>query len=176
MISSDADSRPSTACVLKHPFFWSPEKQLLFFQVLDHFYSTPRVGSASLMLSFVVSFLLVFLLPERTSVTAQRRSQRRVPSWSGWRRQEEQQSELTGGCTSLSPYRQVQWHPEVFITPPALLVTTRKLLCVFVGGVWGDQHYKACNSKVRENIYILYSFPLFLLQRCKSFEEYLYQV
>ncbi|XP_015232817.1 PREDICTED: serine/threonine-protein kinase/endoribonuclease IRE1-like [Cyprinodon variegatus] len=32
MISSDADSRPSTACVLKHPFFWSPEKQLLFFQ------------------------------------------------------------------------------------------------------------------------------------------------
>ncbi|XP_047222223.1 serine/threonine-protein kinase/endoribonuclease IRE1 isoform X1 [Girardinichthys multiradiatus] len=32
MISADADSRPSTACVLKHPFFWSPEKQLLFFQ------------------------------------------------------------------------------------------------------------------------------------------------
>uniref|UniRef100_A0A3B3UNZ0 non-specific serine/threonine protein kinase n=1 Tax=Poecilia latipinna TaxID=48699 RepID=A0A3B3UNZ0_9TELE len=32
MISADAESRPSTACVLKHPFFWSPEKQLLFFQ------------------------------------------------------------------------------------------------------------------------------------------------
>ncbi|KAM9314141.1 serine/threonine-protein kinase/endoribonuclease IRE1 [Pholidichthys leucotaenia] len=32
MISAEADSRPSTACVLKHPFFWSPEKQLLFFQ------------------------------------------------------------------------------------------------------------------------------------------------
>ncbi|KAM3622873.1 uncharacterized protein V6R79_004194 [Siganus canaliculatus] len=32
MISSEAESRPSTACVLKHPFFWSPEKQLLFFQ------------------------------------------------------------------------------------------------------------------------------------------------
>ncbi|MEQ2233943.1 hypothetical protein ILYODFUR_026906, partial [Ilyodon furcidens] len=32
MINADADSRPSTACVLKHPFFWSPEKQLLFFQ------------------------------------------------------------------------------------------------------------------------------------------------
>ncbi|XP_037546235.1 serine/threonine-protein kinase/endoribonuclease IRE1 [Nematolebias whitei] len=32
MISADAKSRPSTACVLKHPFFWSPEKQLLFFQ------------------------------------------------------------------------------------------------------------------------------------------------
>lgn len=33
MISAEAEARPSTACVLKHPFFWSPEKQLLFFQV-----------------------------------------------------------------------------------------------------------------------------------------------
>lgn len=33
MISPEAECRPSTACVLKHPFFWSPEKQLLFFQV-----------------------------------------------------------------------------------------------------------------------------------------------
>lgn len=33
MISAKAEDRPSTACVLKHPFFWSPEKQLLFFQV-----------------------------------------------------------------------------------------------------------------------------------------------
>ncbi|KAM9857448.1 serine/threonine-protein kinase/endoribonuclease IRE1 [Aulostomus maculatus] len=32
MISTEAESRPSTACVLKHPFFWSPEKHLLFFQ------------------------------------------------------------------------------------------------------------------------------------------------
>uniref|UniRef100_A0A671UH54 Serine/threonine-protein kinase/endoribonuclease IRE1 n=1 Tax=Sparus aurata TaxID=8175 RepID=A0A671UH54_SPAAU len=32
MISTEPESRPSTACVLKHPFFWSPEKQLLFFQ------------------------------------------------------------------------------------------------------------------------------------------------
>ncbi|XP_029013288.1 serine/threonine-protein kinase/endoribonuclease IRE1 [Betta splendens] len=32
MVSAEAESRPSTACVLKHPFFWSPEKQLLFFQ------------------------------------------------------------------------------------------------------------------------------------------------
>lgn len=32
MVSADPESRPSTACVLKHPFFWSPEKQLLFFQ------------------------------------------------------------------------------------------------------------------------------------------------
>ncbi|XP_061575503.1 serine/threonine-protein kinase/endoribonuclease IRE1 isoform X1 [Cololabis saira] len=32
MISPEAESRPSTECVLKHPFFWSPEKQLLFFQ------------------------------------------------------------------------------------------------------------------------------------------------
>ncbi|XP_035260126.1 serine/threonine-protein kinase/endoribonuclease IRE1 [Anguilla anguilla] len=32
MISEDPQSRPSTACVLKHPFFWSPEKQLQFFQ------------------------------------------------------------------------------------------------------------------------------------------------
>ncbi|KAF7662674.1 hypothetical protein LDENG_00230280 [Lucifuga dentata] len=32
MISAEPESRPSTSCVLKHPFFWSPEKQLLFFQ------------------------------------------------------------------------------------------------------------------------------------------------
>uniref|UniRef100_A0A8D3BZM8 Serine/threonine-protein kinase/endoribonuclease IRE1 n=1 Tax=Scophthalmus maximus TaxID=52904 RepID=A0A8D3BZM8_SCOMX len=32
MISPVAETRPSTACVLKHPFFWSSEKQLLFFQ------------------------------------------------------------------------------------------------------------------------------------------------
>lgn len=33
MISAEPESRPSTTCVLKHPFFWHPEKQLLFFQV-----------------------------------------------------------------------------------------------------------------------------------------------
>ncbi|XP_077380691.1 serine/threonine-protein kinase/endoribonuclease IRE1 isoform X1 [Festucalex cinctus] len=32
MISAEAESRPSSARVLKHPYFWSPEKQLLFFQ------------------------------------------------------------------------------------------------------------------------------------------------
>ena len=32
MINAEESSRPTTACVLKHPFFWSPEKQLLFFQ------------------------------------------------------------------------------------------------------------------------------------------------
>ncbi|XP_066517792.1 serine/threonine-protein kinase/endoribonuclease IRE1 isoform X2 [Hoplias malabaricus] len=32
MISPDPESRPSTASILKHPFFWSPEKQLQFFQ------------------------------------------------------------------------------------------------------------------------------------------------
>ncbi|RVE76000.1 hypothetical protein OJAV_G00004410 [Oryzias javanicus] len=32
MISADAETRPSTECALKHPFFWSREKQLLFFQ------------------------------------------------------------------------------------------------------------------------------------------------
>lgn len=32
MISPDPETRPSTARVLKHPFFWTPEKQLLFFQ------------------------------------------------------------------------------------------------------------------------------------------------
>ncbi|XP_054635937.1 serine/threonine-protein kinase/endoribonuclease IRE1 [Dunckerocampus dactyliophorus] len=32
MVSAEAEARPSTAKVLKHPFFWSPEKQLLFFQ------------------------------------------------------------------------------------------------------------------------------------------------
>nr|XP_057921329.1 serine/threonine-protein kinase/endoribonuclease IRE1 isoform X3 [Doryrhamphus excisus] len=32
MISVKAEARPSSASVLKHPFFWSPEKQLLFFQ------------------------------------------------------------------------------------------------------------------------------------------------
>ncbi|KAF5891401.1 serine/threonine-protein kinase/endoribonuclease IRE1-like, partial [Clarias magur] len=32
MISADPESRPSTASVLKHPFFWRPDKQLQFFQ------------------------------------------------------------------------------------------------------------------------------------------------
>ncbi|KAL4624470.1 serine/threonine-protein kinase/endoribonuclease IRE2 [Arapaima gigas] len=32
MISAEPQFRPSTACILKHPFFWSPEKQLQFFQ------------------------------------------------------------------------------------------------------------------------------------------------
>ncbi|XP_028827928.1 serine/threonine-protein kinase/endoribonuclease IRE1 isoform X2 [Denticeps clupeoides] len=32
MISAEPESRPSTSCVLKHPFFWRPEKQLQFFQ------------------------------------------------------------------------------------------------------------------------------------------------
>ncbi|XP_071387563.1 serine/threonine-protein kinase/endoribonuclease IRE1 [Centroberyx affinis] len=32
MIGAEPESRPSTSCVLKHPFFWTPEKQLLFFQ------------------------------------------------------------------------------------------------------------------------------------------------
>uniref|UniRef100_A0A674MG83 Serine/threonine-protein kinase/endoribonuclease IRE1 n=1 Tax=Takifugu rubripes TaxID=31033 RepID=A0A674MG83_TAKRU len=32
MIAAAAETRPSCSCVLKHPFFWSPERQLLFFQ------------------------------------------------------------------------------------------------------------------------------------------------
>ncbi|XP_045568291.1 serine/threonine-protein kinase/endoribonuclease IRE1 isoform X2 [Salmo salar] len=32
MISGDPESRPSTSSILKHPFFWSPDKQLQFFQ------------------------------------------------------------------------------------------------------------------------------------------------
>ncbi|XP_062866538.1 serine/threonine-protein kinase/endoribonuclease IRE1 [Trichomycterus rosablanca] len=32
MISAEPESRPSTASVLKHPFFWRQEKQLQFFQ------------------------------------------------------------------------------------------------------------------------------------------------
>lgn len=36
MISTEAETRPSCSCVLKHPFFWSPERQLLFFQVRLH--------------------------------------------------------------------------------------------------------------------------------------------
>ncbi|XP_053564106.1 serine/threonine-protein kinase/endoribonuclease IRE1 [Bombina bombina] len=32
MINKDPQRRPSAACVLKHPFFWSLEKQLQFFQ------------------------------------------------------------------------------------------------------------------------------------------------
>ncbi|XP_041839499.1 serine/threonine-protein kinase/endoribonuclease IRE1 isoform X2 [Melanotaenia boesemani] len=46
MISAEAESRPSTACVLKHPFFWSPEKQLLFFQdVSDRIEKEPADSS-----------------------------------------------------------------------------------------------------------------------------------
>lgn len=33
MISGNPQQRPSTQCVLKHPFFWTKEKQLQFFQV-----------------------------------------------------------------------------------------------------------------------------------------------
>ncbi|KAF0037109.1 hypothetical protein F2P81_009983 [Scophthalmus maximus] len=40
MISPVAETRPSTACVLKHPFFWSSEKQLLFFQK-HHYHELP---------------------------------------------------------------------------------------------------------------------------------------
>ncbi|TRY64475.1 hypothetical protein DNTS_017157 [Danionella cerebrum] len=32
MISAEPEHRPSAASILKHPFFWSPEKQLQFFQ------------------------------------------------------------------------------------------------------------------------------------------------
>ncbi|KAJ3614026.1 hypothetical protein NHX12_017603 [Muraenolepis orangiensis] len=46
MISVAPQSRPSTYCVLKHPFFWSPEKQLLFFQdVSDRIEKEPGEGS-----------------------------------------------------------------------------------------------------------------------------------
>lgn len=33
MIDFDPDSRPTAKAVLKHPFFWSKERQLAFFQV-----------------------------------------------------------------------------------------------------------------------------------------------
>ncbi|CAL8330900.1 unnamed protein product [Lota lota] len=45
MISAAPESRPSTSCVLKHPFFWIPEKQLLFFQdVSDRIEKEPGEG------------------------------------------------------------------------------------------------------------------------------------
>lgn len=33
MVSFDPLKRPSSKVILKHPFFWSKEKQLMFFQV-----------------------------------------------------------------------------------------------------------------------------------------------
>uniref|UniRef100_A0A8C5CEM0 non-specific serine/threonine protein kinase n=1 Tax=Gadus morhua TaxID=8049 RepID=A0A8C5CEM0_GADMO len=46
MISAAPESRPSTSCVLKHPFFWIPEKQLLFFQdVSDRIEKEPGEGA-----------------------------------------------------------------------------------------------------------------------------------
>jgi serine/threonine protein kinase len=36
MIAMDPQQRPSAKHVLKHPFFWSLEKQLQFFQVFLH--------------------------------------------------------------------------------------------------------------------------------------------
>lgn len=45
MISSKPQERPSTSCVLKHPFFWSREKQLQFFQdVSDRIEKEPAEG------------------------------------------------------------------------------------------------------------------------------------
>ncbi|XP_034389206.1 serine/threonine-protein kinase/endoribonuclease IRE1 isoform X2 [Cyclopterus lumpus] len=45
MISGEAAARPCTARALKHPFFWSPEKQLLFFQdVSDRIEKEPADG------------------------------------------------------------------------------------------------------------------------------------
>ncbi|MBN3274169.1 ERN1 endoribonuclease, partial [Polyodon spathula] len=45
MISSKPQERPSTSCVLKHPFFWSREKQLQFFQdVSDRIEKEPADG------------------------------------------------------------------------------------------------------------------------------------
>lgn len=35
MLSMEPEKRPSAERVLKHPFFWSLEKQLQFFQVLN---------------------------------------------------------------------------------------------------------------------------------------------
>ena len=42
MIDFDPESRPTAKAVLKHPFFWSKEKQLMFFQVIrrDRVYTT----------------------------------------------------------------------------------------------------------------------------------------
>ncbi|XP_006005731.1 serine/threonine-protein kinase/endoribonuclease IRE1 [Latimeria chalumnae] len=45
MIKSDPQQRPSARCVLKHPFFWSQEKQLQFFQdVSDRIEKEPTEG------------------------------------------------------------------------------------------------------------------------------------
>ena len=45
MIDFDPESRPTAKAVLKHPFFWSKEKQLMFFQVIRRggVYITHRV-------------------------------------------------------------------------------------------------------------------------------------
>lgn len=51
MINPVPEARPSTACVLKHPFFWSPEKQLLFFQdVSDRIEKEPADSPISVRL------------------------------------------------------------------------------------------------------------------------------
>ncbi|XP_073416408.1 serine/threonine-protein kinase/endoribonuclease IRE2 [Dendrobates tinctorius] len=43
MISGDPKLRPSAPCVLRHPFFWAPEKQLQFFQdVSDRIEKEPQ--------------------------------------------------------------------------------------------------------------------------------------
>ena len=50
MIDFDPESRPTAKAVLKHPFFWSKEKQLMFFQVI-------RRDGFTFLIEFVYQFL-----------------------------------------------------------------------------------------------------------------------
>lgn len=60
----DPQKRPSASCVLKHPFFWSLEKQLQFFQVcVDLFNPFCSKGSSADLHSADLEFRLCWLCP-----------------------------------------------------------------------------------------------------------------
>lgn len=53
MLSMDPHKRPSAESVLKHPFFWSLEKELQFFQVCH-----PCLASVSQTLLYTITFVV----------------------------------------------------------------------------------------------------------------------
>ena len=48
MLEHDANNRPLAKAVLAHPFFWSKERQLMFFQVSILFKKWQRAKSATI--------------------------------------------------------------------------------------------------------------------------------
>lgn len=119
MISYDPSERPTAKTVLQHPFFWSRERQLMFFQVHKYLYLLSIIlmilhrlenyTNENTLIHVEMIQYINFIFSIRMLVIELKKRLQRVKLCSTWNVGVWRWSSLIGGDTSLWNFKMVQY-------------------------------------------------------------------